>query len=100
MPPGDTLKVPSRNSCHCMGNQNRENGFNFMKTEDMEGHGNSRRYLNIKMSNTDIGKRRSGKKLSKRDDMPIGGDERVSELYIFPNSNIVEFTDISYDDKV
>lgn len=97
--PTDTLKVPSRNSCHCMSTQNRENGFNFMKTEDMEGHGNSRRYLNIRMSNTDIGKRRLAKKLSGREEMPIG-DERVSELYIFPNSNIVEFTDISYDDKV
>lgn len=99
MPLGDTLKVPSRNSCHCMANQNRENGFNLMKPEDIDGHGNSRRYLNIRMSNTDIGKRRLAQKLSNRDAMPIG-DERVSELYIFPNSNIVEFTDISYDDKV
>lgn len=70
-----------------------------MKTEDMEGHGNSRRYMNIRMSNTDIGKRRSITMLSNREDMPTS-DERVSELYIFPNSNIVEFTDISYDDKV
>lgn len=99
MPPGDTLKVPSRNSCHCMASQNRENGFNLMNTEDIDGHGNSRRYLNIRMTNTDMGKRRLAKKLSNRDEMPIG-DERVSELYIFPNSNIVEFTDISYDDKV
>lgn len=82
-----------------MGGQNRENGFNFTKTEDMEGHGNSRRHSNLRMSSTDIGKKRLAKKLSNRIDMPID-DERVSELYIFPNSNIVEFTDVSYDDKV
>lgn len=32
-------------------------------------------------------------------DLPIG-DERVSELYIFPNSSKVEFTDILSDNKV
>lgn len=32
-------------------------------------------------------------------DLPIG-DERVSELYIFPNSSIVEFTDVLCDNKV
>lgn len=46
------------------------------------------------------GLRRPVKKMQRHeDDMPIG-DERVSELYIFPNSNIVEFTDISCDDRV
>lgn len=32
-------------------------------------------------------------------DLPIG-DERVGELYIFPNSSIVEFTDVLRDNKV
>lgn len=52
------------------------------------------------MDKREINKRRSlGNRPGCDDDMPIG-DERVSELYIFPNSNIVEFTDISYDEKV
>lgn len=99
VPTADTLKVPSRYSCHCMGNQNKENGVNFTKNEQIDGHGNNKRHLNIRMSNKDMGKRRLAKKLSTGNDLPTD-DERVSELYIFPNSNVVEFTDISYDDKV
>lgn len=80
----------TRSSCHCIRNQDpqRENGFRSMK--DLDAHN-----LNQTFNGT---KRRLETKIS-RNDLPVG-DERVSELYIFPNSNIVEFTDISYDDKV
>ncbi|XP_049866163.1 RYamide receptor-like [Pectinophora gossypiella] len=91
--PVDSLKPPLRNACQCLRTQNSirtENGF----------HGNGNR-LGCNLNNKrDINKlRASGKRPLSENDVPIG-DERVSELYIFPNSNIVEFTDISYDDKV
>ncbi|XP_013189300.1 RYamide receptor [Amyelois transitella] len=90
----DTLKPPGRNPCHCLRSQSNlqgGNGFRLMKPEVQTDQNNSFR------SNDSKNKRRPTKRIS--NDMPIG-DERVSELYIFPNSNIVEFTDISYDDKV
>ncbi|XP_073951456.1 RYamide receptor-like isoform X2 [Choristoneura fumiferana] len=85
----------SRSSCHCLQNQDtqRENGFRSMKAIDLDTHNFNKTFNN---SGT---KRRLEAQISRNNDMPIG-DERVSELYIFPNSNIVEFTDISYDDKV
>lgn len=64
-----------------------------MKAIDLDAHNFNKTFNN---SGT---KRRLEAQISRNNDMPIG-DERVSELYIFPNSNIVEFTDISYDDKV
>lgn len=77
--------------------QNRENGFTYVKPEEIDTR-NSKRYLNVRIDNKGRSKRKFTPRYSE-DEMPIG-DERVSELYIFPNSNIVEFTDISYDDKV
>lgn len=68
----------------------------------MNNQKNGKRNVNILIDKRDYrdSKRRPlGNRPVCDDDMPIG-DERVSELYIFPNSNIVEFTDISYDEKV
>ncbi|XP_034824448.1 substance-K receptor-like [Maniola hyperantus] len=96
--PVDSLKV-SRNSCHCVRNQNRDS--------DRESFYRSRKT----MSNDEFGSFRNGARLQetsgrksmsnrfRENDLPIG-DERVSELYIFPNSNIVEFTDVLCDNKV
>ncbi|XP_063839666.1 RYamide receptor-like [Ostrinia nubilalis] len=94
--PIDSIKNPALNPCHCLRNQNnmKENGFRFLKPDDYSHDGN--RYRN----NEGTSRRKySGKRMANGNDMPIG-DERVTELYIFPNSNIVEFTDITYEDKV
>lgn len=96
MPP-DALKSSTKNSCPCQRVPNRfqgENGFRI-KSEDLTSKRNT-----LGVIDTNTNKRKStGKRAISQNDLPTG-DERVSELYIFPNSNIVEFTDISYDDKV
>ncbi|XP_059060355.1 RYamide receptor-like isoform X2 [Achroia grisella] len=87
----DSLK-PTGRSCQCLRNQNNlqsGNGFRIMASNE----------VNDNNSSGSKNKRNSSAKRLSNNDLPIG-DERVSELYIFPNSNIVEFTDISYDDKV
>ncbi|KAM3962347.1 neuropeptide receptor A23 [Aphomia sociella] len=95
--PLDSMKPPGR-SCHCLRNQNSlqsGNGFRLMRPGELNDTNGSER-MNSEGKN---GRMTSVKRLSNGNDLPIG-DERVGELYIFPNSNIVEFTDISYDDKV
>lgn len=90
----DGIKLGNRNSCHCLATQNKDNGFDRVKNNDQDTR--SKRHLTVRLDNR-------AKKITSQqyagDEAPIG-DERVSELYIFPNSNVVEFTDISYDDKV
>lgn len=98
--PDNTLRVDGRNSCHCSTAQNKENGFDYTKNNEFSMHSrnNTKRFMNV---NLPLDTKARGKRKSRysEDEIPIG-DERVSELYIFPNSNIVEFTDISYDEKV
>ncbi|KAG6451894.1 RYamide receptor [Manduca sexta] len=97
MAPADNLRCSKRNSFHYTNNQNRENGFDYTNRDEIDGRHNKKI---INRDNRNSGLRRPhSKRLSEREVLPIG-DERVSELYIFPNSNIVEFRDISYDDKV
>ncbi|KOB68507.1 Neuropeptide receptor A23, partial [Operophtera brumata] len=91
----DGMKLGNRNSCHCT--QNKENGFDCMKANDKDTR-NGKQHMKARIDDRIRGKRKSTPRLSV-DEIPIG-DERVSELYIFPNSHKVEFTDISYDDKV
>lgn len=96
--PIDSLKNPALNPCHCLRNQNdlKENVFRFLKPDDYTRNAHDRnRYNNEGTSRRKF----SEKPLSNGNELPIG-DERVGELYIFPNSNIVEFTDITYEDKV
>ncbi|CAF4779322.1 unnamed protein product [Pieris macdunnoughi] len=85
----DSIKV-LRNSCHCSrnGKENIENHYRLKA--DVDTYRNGNRYAREP--------RKSTKPIS-NDDFPTG-DERVSELYIFPNSNIVEFTDNLCDNKV
>lgn len=100
--PIDNLKPPNKNSCHCVRIQNnfQENGFRSATVDELNNQKNGKRNVNILIDKREISKRRTlGNRPACDDDMPIG-DERVSELYIFPNSNIVEFKDISYDEKV
>lgn len=100
--PIDHLKPPNKNPCQCVRIQNnfQENGFRSSKIEELNNQKNGKRNVNILIDKNEVSKRRAlGNRPVCDDDMPIG-DERVSELYIFPNSNIVEFTDISYDEKV
>lgn len=53
-----------------------------------------------KNGNRNISQEHTGRsKRFSNNDLPIG-DERVSELYIFPNSSVVEFTDVLRDNKV
>ncbi|CAH0728750.1 unnamed protein product, partial [Brenthis ino] len=88
--PVDSLKA--RNSCDCArehihsdkailrpSKMEREMCKNGNRNMNLEDFGRSNRFSN--------------------NDLPIG-DERVSELYIFPNSSIVEFTDVLRDNKV
>lgn len=100
--PIDNLKPPNKNPCQCVRIQNnfQENGFRLSKTDELNNQKNGKRNVNILIDKRDMSKRRSlGNHPICDDSLPIG-DERVSELYIFPNSSIVEFTDISYDEKV
>ncbi|XP_045493515.1 RYamide receptor-like [Colias croceus] len=95
--PIDSMKV-SRNSCNCARNQNKqeniENHFRLKANSEFDSYRNGSRY-NV----SPTPKRKTSKRIPSDDEVPIG-DERVSELYIFPNSNIVEFTDIVCDNKV
>lgn len=100
--PVDHLKPLNKNSCQCVRIQNnfQENGFRSSKIDELNNQKNGKRNVNILIDKRDVSKRRTlGNRPVCDDDMPIG-DERVSELYIFPNSNIVEFKNISYDEKV
>ncbi|XP_052752935.1 RYamide receptor-like isoform X2 [Galleria mellonella] len=95
--PLDTLK-PTARSCHCLRNQNNlqsGNGFRITRSNEVNDNNGSERLNNGSKNKRNT----SAKRLSNSNDCPLG-DERVSELYIFPNSNIVEFTDLTYDDKV
>lgn len=93
----DGIKLGNRNSCHCLVTQNKENGFDSKKA-DTDIRNNIKQHMKARIDDRTKGKKKSTPRYSE-DEIPIG-DERVSELYIFPNSNKVEFTDISYDDKV
>ncbi|XP_046960478.1 RYamide receptor-like [Vanessa cardui] len=93
--PVDSLKA-AKNPCQCIKNQTRdhqkENPCRGLKSDE---------FAKIKNGNQHDNRM---KELSRRSrfgdsDLPIG-DERVSELYIFPNSSIVEFTDVLCDNKV
>ncbi|XP_022117160.2 RYamide receptor [Pieris rapae] len=86
----DSIKV-LRNSCHCSrnGKENIENHYRLKA--DFDTYRNGNQFAREP--------RKSTKRISNEDDFPTG-DERVSELYIFPNSNIVEFTDNLCDNKV
>ncbi|XP_072940343.1 substance-K receptor-like [Epargyreus clarus] len=98
----DSLRVPTRNSCHCIRNQNRdsigENQYRLKAPDEFDSYRNGKRYKNVNLDVQDTCKRISANKRPV-DDSPIG-DERVTELYIFPNSNVVEFTDLRCDNKV
>ncbi|KAJ2947015.1 hypothetical protein O0L34_g16359 [Tuta absoluta] len=86
----DPLKPHNKTPCQCLRMQNSfksENGF--QKNKFTVSFNNKKQAIN----------NRPGRRPINDNDLPLG-DERVGELYIFPNSNIVEFTDISYDDKV
>lgn len=73
-----------------------DNGFRISNGAELQ----CKRNLHSKMDRIEISKRNSSaKRPLSENDLPVG-DEKVSELYIFPNSNIVEFTDLTYDDKV
>ncbi|XP_023939936.1 RYamide receptor [Bicyclus anynana] len=93
--PVDSLKV-SRNSCQCARNQNRdtdrENFYRSRKTDEFGSFRNGAHPQEMSV-------RKSMSNRFGENDLPIG-DERVSELYIFPNSSIVEFTDVICDNKV
>nr|ALM88319.1 neuropeptide receptor A23 [Chilo suppressalis] len=93
----DSIKSSTRESCNCLRNQNnyQDNGFQYLKPGEYHTSNDGRRFS----SNEGTSKRRSSKALPNGNEIPIG-DDRVGELYIFPNSNIVEFTDIAYEDKV
>ncbi|CAH2215602.1 jg7424, partial [Pararge aegeria aegeria] len=93
--PVDSLKV-SRSSCHCARNQNRDlDRENLYRSRKSDEFGSFRNGTNQQeMSGRKPMSNRFGE-----NDLPIG-DERVSELYIFPNSSIVEFTDVICDNKV
>ncbi|XP_050681773.1 substance-K receptor-like [Leptidea sinapis] len=83
----DSMKI-TRNSCQCSRN----------KETNTESHYRLRANINIETyKNNRFPNHRTTKMIP--DDEPVG-DERVSELYVFPNSNIVEFTDILCDNKV
>ncbi|CAK1553684.1 unnamed protein product [Leptosia nina] len=93
-PPAESIRV-LRNSCHCSRNGNKdtniENHYRLKANSEFDSYRNGSRYLT-----------RAPNKSSRRiphDESPTE-EERVSELYIFPNSNIVEFTDILCDNKV
>ncbi|NP_001127721.1 neuropeptide receptor A23 [Bombyx mori] len=97
--PDDSLRLSTHSSVQYTNNQSRENGCECTKTEEAQARITARRYANMRMGCRHPNARKCFSKTNETDEMPIG-DERVSELYIFPNSNIVEFRDISYDDKV
>ncbi|CAG9785054.1 unnamed protein product [Diatraea saccharalis] len=84
-----------RDSCNCLRNQSNynENGFQYLKPGEYQTSDN-KRYT----STEGTSRRKSSRSLSNGNEKPI--DDRVGELYIFPNSNIVDFTDIAYEDKV
>ncbi|CAH2075319.1 unnamed protein product, partial [Iphiclides podalirius] len=99
--PLDPMKSHPRSSCHCarstkigleLDEESRANA-----TSEVESFKNGTQINTMKV-NKSSNRRNKPKRLSKHD-LPIG-DERVSELYIFPNSNIVEFTDMLCDNKV
>ncbi|CAG9560491.1 unnamed protein product [Danaus chrysippus] len=96
----NTAPTDAKNPCTCSRNQNRESDTNVLyrsKRNEFDSYNNGSRYDKIKSRETST--RRSQSKKYPKDDLPIG-DERISELYIFPNSSIVEFTDILCDNKV
>ncbi|XP_050342746.1 RYamide receptor-like [Nymphalis io] len=93
--PVDSLKA-AKNPCQCVKDQTRdqpkENPCRAIKSEEFTKikNGSQHDHRVKEMSR----RSRFGDNAS-----PIG-DERVSELYIFPNSSIVEFTDVLCDNKV
>lgn len=92
------MKSQTRNSCHCARNSNAnlEGESRLNVTGDSYRNGTNKNGL--KTTDTS-NKRNKSKRVTKDDTLPVG-DERVSELYIFPNSNVVEFTDVLCDNKV
>lgn len=96
------MKSYPRNSCHSVRNPKMdvEEASRPNATGEMESNRNGTKSNSIKLNKMSTeGRRNRPNKLSRNEDLPIG-DERVSELYIFPNSNIVEFTDVLCDNKV
>ncbi|XP_013177839.1 PREDICTED: substance-K receptor-like isoform X1 [Papilio xuthus] len=96
--PTDAVKSQTRNSCHCARNSNIN-----LEVESRQNIATDQNYRNGTNKNgfkTDTSiKRNKSKRVIKDDTLPVG-DERVSELYIFPNSNVVEFTDALCDNRV
>ncbi|CAH2107307.1 unnamed protein product [Euphydryas editha] len=92
--PSDTLKT-SKDPCHCMKNKKRELGKeNQCQSQKPHLFNSFKNRARHDSHVQEFPRSRFGD-----NDLPIG-DERVSELYIFPNSSIVEFTDVLNDHKV
>ncbi|XP_068630423.1 RYamide receptor-like [Battus philenor] len=87
----DTMKSQTRNSCHYPRNSEGESRQKITSELNSDKNGTK---------NTAFLKRKSKMDRRTEDKTAPIGDERVSELYIFPNSNIVEFTDMLCDNKV
>lgn len=88
------MRASAKSNCYCYARDNDrldENGFNSMKNKELNT-------LQI-MDNMDPLRRKTVPQRFSANSTPLG-DERVTELYIFPHSNIVDFTDMSCDDKV
>ncbi|KAG7299486.1 hypothetical protein JYU34_016448 [Plutella xylostella] len=91
--PGDSLRN-DRNTCYCYTRDNdriRDDTFDVVKNKELD-------VQHLRVDHVDINRRRTQPKRFPNSS-PIG-DERITELYIFPHSNIVDFTDMSCDDKV
>lgn len=91
----------TRPNCHCYRKEDETdgNGFAIVNTDLNSGLNNSEERNNLKKLhfklNQDSGINPTH--INNIDDVNL--DERVTELYIFPNSKIVEYGEV-YDDKV
>ncbi|CAK1604236.1 unnamed protein product [Parnassius mnemosyne] len=96
----DATKSQNRNSCNCARNLNinleEESRPTVVRELNSFRNGTKR---NIFKTHDLTNRRGNTKRLSRDEALPVG-NERVSELYIFPNSNIIELTDIRCDNKV
>ncbi|XP_041976564.1 probable G-protein coupled receptor 83 [Aricia agestis] len=96
MTPIDSLRV-SRSSCQFTRNGNTRSSLNenLCRYKTYE-YGS---YKSDEINDDRATKRKKFLEGLCENEMPIG-DERVGELYIFPNSEVVEFTDILCDNRV
>ncbi|CAG5040172.1 unnamed protein product [Parnassius apollo] len=96
----DATKSQNRSSCYCARNFNinseEESRLTVVRALNSFRNGTK----NNGTKTQDLTNRRGKpKRLSRDETLPVG-NERVSELYIFPNSNIVDLTDVPCDNKV